>query len=118
MIFSNTTYWHMVFVRLFCSIITDFFLDSFYYANPDKSNENNNSVCCMFTQQVADGESKNFLFTGDLEKDGEEYFFILNYSSKNQEICLKKEMTDIDSGGNISGRVMLKGYETKVYKIW
>ncbi len=52
------------------------------------------------------------------EKDGEEYFFILNYSSKNQEICLKKEMTDIDSGGNISGRVMLKGYETKVYKIW
>lgn len=53
-------------------------LDSFYYANPDKSNENNNSVCCMFTQQVAGGESKNFLFTGDLEKEGEEYLCSLN----------------------------------------
>lgn len=53
-------------------------LDSFYYQNPDKSNENNNSVCCMFTQQLGDGQSKNFLFTGDLEKEGEEYLCSLN----------------------------------------
>lgn len=53
-------------------------LDSFYYKNPDKSNENNNSVCCMFTQQVAGRENKNFLFTGDLEKEGEEYLCSLN----------------------------------------
>ena len=32
-------------------------LDSYYYKNPDKSNENNNSVCCMFTQQVSDRKS-------------------------------------------------------------
>lgn len=46
-------------------------LDSFFYKNPDKSNENNNSVCCMFTQQISPTESKNFLFTGDLESEGE-----------------------------------------------
>ena len=41
-------------------------LDSYYYANPDSSNENNNSVCTLFTNG-----SKNYLFTGDLEKKGE-----------------------------------------------
>lgn len=53
-------------------------LNSSYYAKPDKSNENNNSVCCMFTQQVSDTESKNFLFTGDLEKEGEAALCELN----------------------------------------
>lgn len=53
-------------------------LDSFYYKNPDASNENNNSVCCMFTQQISETESKNFLFTGDLESEGEEYLCQLN----------------------------------------
>lgn len=53
-------------------------LDSDYYKNPDKSNENNNSVCCMFTQQVSETESKNFLFTGDLEKEGESFLCSLN----------------------------------------
>ncbi len=41
------------------------------YTNPNKdyeaSTENDYSVCCMVSQ----GEDKNFLFTGDLEKDGE-----------------------------------------------
>ncbi len=53
-------------------------LDSYYYKNPDKSNENNNSVCCMFTQQVSETESNNFLFTGDLEREGEEYLCLMN----------------------------------------
>ncbi len=53
-------------------------LDSYYYKNPDKSNENNNSVCCMFTQQVSETESNNFLFTGDLEREGEEYLCSMN----------------------------------------
>ncbi len=60
------------------SNITLNILDSYYYKNPDKANENNNSVCCMFTQQIADGESKNFLFTGDLEAEGEEALCNLN----------------------------------------
>ena len=42
-------------------------LDSYYYANPDTSNENNNSVCCLFSNGT-----KNYLFTGDLEQEGEE----------------------------------------------
>ena len=42
-------------------------LDSYYYAHPDKSNENNNSVCTLFSNGT-----KHFLFTGDLEEDGEE----------------------------------------------
>ena len=42
-------------------------LDSYYYANPDTSNENNNSVCCLFSNGT-----KNYLFTGDLEEEGEE----------------------------------------------
>lgn len=41
-------------------------LDSYYYENVDTSNENNNSVCTLFSNG-----SKNYLFTGDLEKNGE-----------------------------------------------
>lgn len=60
------------------SNITLNILDSFYYANPDRSNENNNSVCCMFTQQISESENRNFLFTGDLEKEGEKYLCSMN----------------------------------------
>ena len=43
-------------------------LDSYYYANPAAySDENNNSVCCLFSNGT-----KNYLFTGDLEEEGEE----------------------------------------------
>lgn len=52
-------------------------LDSFYYTNKS-STENNYSVCCMISQDVGNGESKNFLFTGDLEADGEEYLVEMN----------------------------------------
>lgn len=40
-------------------------LDSYYYYN-ESDNENNYSVCCMIKQG-----QRNFLFTGDLENEGE-----------------------------------------------
>ena len=43
-------------------------LDSIYYHEADATNENNNSVCCL----IRHGEDREFLFTGDLEEDGEE----------------------------------------------
>lgn len=46
------------------------------------------------------------------EKDGKKYFFILNYSSGEQEICLGHEMRDLSSGEKRTGRICLKGYET------
>ena len=46
------------------------------------------------------------------EKDGKKYFFILNYSSQEQEICLGHEMRDLSSGEKRTGRICLKGYET------
>ena len=48
-------------------------LDSYYYVNVDSSNENNNSVCTLFTNGT-----KNYLFTGDLEKNGEKYLLARN----------------------------------------
>lgn len=59
-------------------------LDTGFYSNPDKTNENNNSVCCMFTQHVEGGDDKNFLFTGDLEKKGE------------IELCAKNDLPKVD----------------------
>lgn len=44
-----------------------------FYEVQDKTNENNHSVCTLFTH----GE-KNFLFTGDLDKEGEESLVYLN----------------------------------------
>lgn len=52
--------------------ITMEILDSQYYSTPDTTNENNNSVCTLITQKVGEKE-KNFLFTGDLEAEGETY---------------------------------------------
>jgi len=43
-------------------------LDSDFYHQADSTNENNNSVCCL----IRHGEDREFLFTGDLEGDGEE----------------------------------------------
>lgn len=48
-------------------------LDSYYYHHVDTTNENNNSVCCLITNGT-----KNYLFTGDLEEEGEEYLISLN----------------------------------------
>ena len=47
-------------------------LNSHYYTN-SASTENDYSVCLMIK-----GQNKNFLFTGDLEEDGEEYLVAMN----------------------------------------
>jgi len=47
-------------------------LDNYYYYNKSSS-ENNYSVCCMINHGDA-----HFLFTGDLEADGEKYLVELN----------------------------------------
>ena len=49
-------------------------LDSIYYHQADGDNENNNSVCCL----IRHGEDREFLFTGDLEEDGEEELVLRN----------------------------------------
>ncbi|MBR5044198.1 MAG: MBL fold metallo-hydrolase, partial [Clostridia bacterium] len=48
-------------------------LDSYYYTHEDKHTENNYSVCMLLTE----GEN-NYLFTGDLEADGEKYLVEMN----------------------------------------
>lgn len=50
------------------------------------------------------------------EKEGRQYFFILNFSDSVQEIVLKDAMADLDSSECVRGSVMLKPYETKVYR--
>ena len=47
-------------------------LNSYFYEH-NSSTENNYSVCCLFSHN-----GKNFLFTGDLEEDGEEYLVAMN----------------------------------------
>lgn len=51
-------------------------LYNYYYENAS-SDENNYSVCMLLTQQTAEG-AKNYLFTGDLEKEGEQYLVEYN----------------------------------------
>lgn len=53
--------------------ITLTILDSYYYYNRAKSGENNHSVCTM----IDDGKN-SYLFTGDLEKEGEEKLVEMN----------------------------------------
>ena len=53
--------------------ITMTVLNQRYYAEQDADNENNHSVCTLFTHG-----NKNFLFTGDLDKEGEESLVQLN----------------------------------------
>lgn len=45
-------------------------LYNYYYENKS-SDENNYSVCMLLSQEVDVGEYKHYLFTGDLEEDGE-----------------------------------------------
>lgn len=51
------------------------------------------------------------------EKDGRQYLFILNFSSKEQKIDLKKTMTDLDDDRKVEGSVTFAPYETKVYQV-
>ncbi len=45
-------------------------LYNYYYYHTDKDNNNNHSVVTLLTQET-DGGKLNYLFTGDLEEDGE-----------------------------------------------
>jgi competence protein ComEC len=47
-------------------------LYNYYYENTT-SDENDYSVCVLLTQTLQDGTQNNYLFTGDLEGDGESY---------------------------------------------
>lgn len=49
-----------------------------YYYDHSSSDENNYSVCMLLTQELENGEANNYLFTGDLEKEGEEYLVEYN----------------------------------------
>ena len=56
-------------------------LDSYYYYNSAKKTEgeeNNYSVCMLLTQQLEGGEENNYLFTGDLEAEGERHLVEMN----------------------------------------
>ena len=61
-------------IILFSDSARGFFeiLDSYYYHNAS-NNENNNSVCVLFSHG-----DRHFLFTGDLERDGERKLVELN----------------------------------------
>ena len=52
-------------------------LYNYYYEN-DSPDENNYSVCFLLTQRLAGGGEYNYLFTGDLEEEGEEYLVEYN----------------------------------------
>jgi beta-lactamase superfamily II metal-dependent hydrolase len=52
-------------------------LYNYYYEN-ETSDENDYSVCVMLSYTPADGEAKYYLFTGDLEGDGEKYLVQYN----------------------------------------
>lgn len=51
------------------------------------------------------------------EQEGAYYVFVLNYAAEKQNIVLKRTMTDMDNRECVHGDVVLKPYETKVYKI-
>ena len=51
------------------------------------------------------------------EKDGKQYFFVLNYSSEPQKILWKTEVCDMESREQVSGEIHLEAYGTRVYQI-
>nr|WP_321000538.1 beta-galactosidase trimerization domain-containing protein [Blautia coccoides] len=51
-------------------------------------------------------------------KDGKKYLFVLNYGKEPQKIVLKEAVMDMDTKDEVQGNVLLKGYETKVYRIF
>ena len=50
------------------------------------------------------------------EKDGTAWYYVLNYSAREQVIELKQSMTDMDTKKATVGEVCLAPYETKVYQ--
>jgi hypothetical protein len=53
-----------------------------------------------------------------LRKKGEDrFFFVLNYARETVHITLKREMTDLYSKKNLSGKIELPAYGTGIYRI-
>lgn len=50
-------------------------------------------------------------------KNGQDYLMVLNFARTAQEITLKQPVTDLDNCEAICGSVVLKPFETKVYRI-
>lgn len=50
------------------------------------------------------------------EKNGKVYYFVLNYSAEPQEITLKRSVVDLDTKQTYEGGMVLKPYETKVFR--
>lgn len=51
-------------------------------------------------------------------KDGRYYLFVLNYLPEPAEIILKKELTDLLGGDNVSGHLQVEGYGVKVFSYY
>ena len=51
------------------------------------------------------------------EKDSRQYLFVLNYAWEAQKICLKKTVSDLDTGLSAEGEVELPAFGTKVYAL-
>ncbi|WP_230399506.1 beta-galactosidase [Novisyntrophococcus fermenticellae] len=51
------------------------------------------------------------------EKGGVDYVIVLNYSGKTQKVVIKEPAEDMDTQEKVQGYVLLKPYETKVYKV-
>ncbi len=49
-----------------------------YYYEHSSPDENNYSVCMLLSQQISAEQSNHYLFTGDLEEEGEEYLVEYN----------------------------------------
>lgn len=49
-----------------------------YFYDHKATDENDYSVCMLLTQELEDGKSNNYLFTGDLEEKGEQYLVQYN----------------------------------------
>lgn len=52
------------------------------------------------------------------EKEGKRYLFVLNYDKEPRNIVIKEAVMDMDNRDEIQGSVLLKPYETKVYRIF
>lgn len=50
------------------------------------------------------------------EKDGKQYYFVLNYKKTPARISLKRELTDLYSGNTVSGEQVLEAFGTAVYR--
>jgi beta-galactosidase len=51
------------------------------------------------------------------EKDGKRYAFALNYSDRDAAVTLHKKMYDMFAGAQAVGKVILKKYEARVYRV-